>query len=94
MEEFETEAAAKRYAKDALNSGLRVEASRFRDRKFAFPGAEPQLGRRQARLGRQRTISGKPSRVYRWQQRGPSMFGHSGRGRKRASLELRFLVTR
>jgi len=31
MEEFESESAARRYAKDALNKGLRVEAGTLRE---------------------------------------------------------------
>ncbi len=41
MEEFETEAAARRYAKHALNSGLRVEAG-------TLPGPEVRIPSREA----------------------------------------------
>ncbi len=40
MEEFETEAAARRYAKHALNSGLRVEAGTLPGPQVRIPWRE------------------------------------------------------
>jgi hypothetical protein len=55
MAEFETEAAARRYAKDALNRGLRVEAGtlpgpqvRIRWREAVSWAASEEAGRRSA----------------------------------------------
>ena len=51
MEEFESEIAARRYAKDALNKGLRVEAGTLPEigPEIWFCRAKPGLGRRHAR---------------------------------------------
>ncbi len=40
MAEFETEAAARRYAKGALNGGLRVEAGTLREPQVRIPWRE------------------------------------------------------